>query len=470
MTAIGAGLWALVDRYYGVANIVAYIETCVLFVNGVAWGWPLIVLLVGGGLYLTLRSGGVPFLRLRHAVDVLRGKFDNPDDPGEITHLQALATALSATVGMGNIGGVAIAITQGGPGAIFWMWVTALVGMGTKFFTCTLACMYRKVDTNGISQGGPMYYIEGGLGPRFRPLAIMFSIFGVVGCLAMFQSNQLAEMLETQYETPRFVSGVLMVIGVGAVILGGIRRIARFSEKLVPLMCCLYVFAAVAILILRAPQIPGVLLMIVQDAFTGSALAGGVIGYVIIVGVKRAAFSNEAGIGTAPMAHGAAKTEEPVREGLVAMLGPLIDTLVVCTMTALVILSSPPELYKTEMDDNTLLGVSLTDQAFASGLGFVGSAVVQMSVVLFAFSTMFGYAYYGRKCLTYLVGPARGEYYNYLYLLGLLVGAISSASLVVNIIDTAFALMAYPNMIATLILAPKVIEATRTYFAKLEQA
>lgn len=433
--------------------------------NGYAWGMPMVVLLVGGGLYLMLRSGGLPLLQIRHALTILRGKYDNPDDPGEITHLQALTTALSSTVGVGNIGGVAVAISQGGPGAIFWMWVAALVGMTTKFFTCTLACMYRKVDESGVAQGGPMYTIEVGLGRGYRPLAVFFSVFGLVGCLGMFQANQLAEVMDANYSIDRRITAVAMVCVVAAVILGGLHRIAKLSEKLVPAMCAVYVLASLCVLAMRIELLPGVLQTIVQDAFTGKAVAGGTIGAVIIVGVKRAAFSNEAGIGTAPMAHGAAKTKEPVREGLVAMLGPFIDTLIICTMTALVILSSDPALFNSPLEKD-VAGVALTSQAFESALGTVGSTVVTLSVVLFAMTTMFGYSYYGRKCLSYLIGQQRGSLYNYAYLASLVVAALGSAAVVINVLDTAFALMALPNMIATLLLAPRVVEATKDYFAR----
>lgn len=437
----------------------------VTIVNGYAWGIPMVVLLVGGGLYLMLRSRGLPLLGAVHAIAILRGKYDNADDPGEITHFQALTTALSSTVGVGNIAGVAVAISQGGPGAIFWMWIAAIVGMTTKFFTCTLACMYRKVDEAGIAQGGPMYTIELGLGRRFRPLAIFFSVFGLVGCLGMFQANQLAEVMEANYGVDPRVTAVAMVCVVGAVILGGLHRIARLSEKLVPAMCAIYILTSLCVLAMRIELLPGVLLTIVQDAFTFQAATGGAVGTVIIVGVKRAAFSNEAGVGTAPMAHGAAKTKEPVREGLVAMLGPLIDTLVICTMTALVILSSDESLLGAPLEGD-VAGVSLTSQAFESTLGTAGSMVVTLSVVLFAMTTMFGYSYYGRKCLSYLVGQQRGKVYNYAYLASLGVAALGPAALVIDVLDTAFALMALPNMIATLILAPRVVDATKDYFAR----
>ncbi|MFH2203821.1 MAG: sodium:alanine symporter family protein [Elusimicrobiota bacterium] len=442
----------LVDRFFAVA--VDY-----------AWGWPLIVLLVGGGAYLTIISRFIPFFQARHAADIISGKFDHPDDPGEISHFQALTTALSATVGVGNIAGVAIAITQGGPGAVFWMWVAAVVGMTTKFFTCTLASMYRKEDEAGIPQGGPMYYIEVGLGPRFRFLAVLFSVCGLVGCLALFQTNQLAEVLLLSHGVNPWITGVLGAAFVAIVILGGIERIGKVTEKLVPLMCGLYILACLYVVATRIGMMPGLFMDIVRDAFTGTAAVGGAEGIavstVITTGIKRAAFSNEAGIGTAPMAHGAAKTSEPVREGLVAMVGPFIDTIVICSLTAFVILSSGS--WRRE----GVQGVALTSDAFAGAMGEFGRILVTVAVVLFAVSTMVGYSYYGKKCFRYLFGRDRGKYYDYFYIFTMVAGAVWSVGTVVNVLDTAFALMALPNMIATLILAPRVMAAVRDYFARM---
>ncbi|WP_425399619.1 alanine/glycine:cation symporter family protein [Aeoliella sp.] len=458
-----------------------WLEDFTTDISELAWGPPLVVLLVGGGFFLTIFSQGIPFLRLRHALDVLRGKFDDPNDPGEITHLQALATALASTVGVGNIAGVAIAISQGGPGAVFWMWVAALVGMATKFFTCTLACMYRKVDESSVPQGGPMYFIEVGLGPKFKPLAVMFSICGLVGCLSMLQANQLAVVLEPIWSevglggtelqfndeqislTPWF-SAVLISAVVAVVVFGGLKRLVKFSEKLVPTMCGIYVLASLVVLALRVDRLPGVMLSIFQEALSPAAMWGGAAGSVIIIGVKRAAFSNEAGIGTAPMAHGATRTDEPVREGLVAMLGPFIDTIIVCSMTALVILASDLDLGQNK----DLEGVALTSAAFESVLGSAGSWLVTIAVILFSLTTMFGYSYYGRKCMTYLLGRQRGDFYNYIYIAALAVGAVVSVTVVVNIIDTAFALMAIPTMTATLLLSPRVMAAARDYFARCD--
>ena len=432
--------------------------------DGFVWGMPLIVSLIGLGLILTIYSGLLPFRMWRHAIDILRGKYDHPDDPGQIDHFQALSTALASTIGMGNIGGVAIAITQGGPGAVFWMWLAAVVGMATKYFTCTLALLYRGKDSEGVVQGGPMYYIEVGLGKRWRFLALMFSGFGMIGCLAMFQSNQLAEVLRTTHGVSGVTTGVIVTSIVTVVIIGGVERIARVASRLVPAMCLVYLVMALVIIGLRIELVPSIFAQIFHDAFNGTAAAGGAQGVafwvVVQTGIKRAAFSNEAGIGTAPMAHGAAKTTEPVREGLVAMLGPFIDTIVVCTLTALVVLSDG------QWRGEGIEGAGLTGKAFGGALGAFGSNMLLIVVVMFSMTTMFGYSYYGRKCFSYLFGAKQASFYDVIYLVGLFVGAMWTADMVVNLLDTCFALMAAPNLIATALLAPKVMEATRDYFAR----
>jgi len=459
-------------------------ENIIQVIVDYAWGTPLMVLLVGGGLILTIASRFLPFRGWRHAIAILRGKYDKADDPGQINHFQALSTALSSTIGMGNIGGVAIAITQGGPGAVFWMWVAAIVGMATKFFTCTLAVLYRGRDSNGEIQGGPMYYIEVGLGRRARALAVLFSIFGAIGCLAMFQTNQVAEILGATFDLDpwllhvtgvnvgealginvmHWLAGALCVTLVAVVILGGLERIAAVASRLVPSMCVLYLVLSVVIIIARSSEIPAIFSQIFHDAFNGTAAAGGVAGIawktVIQTGIKRAAFSNEAGIGTAPMAHGAAKTTEPVREGLVAMLGPFIDTVLICTLTAVVVLSAG------DWRGSEVSGAALTASAFGSVLGTAGELALIVVVLLFGLTTMFGYSYYGKKCFGYLFGAKRARIYDYVYLFSLFMGAVWKPELVINIIDTCFAMMALPNMIATLILVPRVLDATREYFAR----
>ena len=430
-----------------------------------AWGTPLLVLMLGGGALLMLYSRFLPFVGARHAIKVLGGQYDRNDDPGQITHFQALSTALSATIGMGNIGGVAIAITQGGPGAVFWMWLAATLGMAIKFFDCTLAVMYRGHDSQGTLQGGPMYYIEVGLGKQWRFLAVFFSLCGMVGCLAMFQTNQMAEILTAAVGLDAWITGLASVSIVALVIFGGITRIAAVASRLVPAMCLLYLGSALVILLLNFDLVPGILARIFHDAFTGTAAIGGAEGIafatVIQTGIKRAAFSNEAGIGTAPMAHGAARTTEPVREGLVAMLGPFIDTVVVCSLTAFVIL-----IAGEWQGGGKVEGVALTLNAFGGALGWFGKAALLLVVSMFGLTTMFGYSYYGKKCFSYLFGAEYGRIYDGVYLIALFCGAIWSLDVVINLLDTAFACMAFPNMLATLVLAPRVMKATREYLRK----
>jgi len=453
-------LYDVVDRFLAVA--VDY-----------AWGTPLLVLLVGGGLLLMLYSRLLPFVGMRHAIDIVRGRYDDPDDPGDISHFQALSTALSSTIGMGNIGGVAIAITQGGPGAVLWMWLAALVGMATKFFTCTLAIMYRGEDSAGQVQGGPMYFLENGLGRLGKVLAVMFATCGMVGCLAMFQSNQMAEAVAEVFHPGKagvlaihHGTGVVCVVLTAVVVLGGVKRIARVASGLVPTMCVLYVGSALLIVGLHVDQVPAVFAQIVGSAFGTRAVVGGAAGYafmsVVQVGVRRAAFSNEAGIGTAPMAHGAAKTTEPIREGLVAMVGPLIDTIVVCSMTAFVILVSGAWQGRDHVS-----GVGLTIDAYGTLLGGWSRYLLLLIILMFGLSTVFGYSYYGRKCFSYLFGFERSVYYNYVFIGSLYFGAIWSVGLVVNLLDTAFALMAFPTMLGTLLLSPRVMRAVRDYFQRM---
>jgi AGCS family alanine or glycine:cation symporter len=429
----------------------------------VAWGIPLVVLLISAGLYFTIAGKFLPFRAVGHAIAILRGKYDDPDDPGEISHFRALTSALSATIGMGNIAGVAIAISLGGPGAIFWMWVAGFVGMSTKYFTCTLAIFYRKKDERGIDQGGPMYFIEVGLGKYFKPLAIMFAVCGMVGCLAMFQVNQLSGLLESNWKIDGWMTGVICMILVGVVILGGIVRVGQVTGRIVPAMFVLYFVAAGYVILSNYSVVPELLASIVTQAFGGQAIIGGgtavIFKEVLVTGVKRAAFSNEAGIGTAPMAHGAAKTKEPVREGLIAMLGPFLDTNIVCTMTALVILSTGVPY----ADD----GVVMTVTAFEKAMPGIGRYILTLAIIMFSVSTMISYSYYSLKCSRYLFGYRFGSYYVYVYIASLFFAAIWSQSTVINILDTSFAMMAIPTLIGTLLLSPRVIRATREYFQRM---
>ena len=440
------------------------------------WGLPLLILLIGGGFYLLLRSKFRPFRYLMHSLQVLRGKYDDPNDPGEISHFQALSTALAATVGMGNIAGVAVAIAIGGPGAIFWMWISAVIGMATKFFTCSLAVMYRGRDSAGEIQGGPMYVIMEGLGKKWKALAVFFSVAGLVGALPVFNVNQLTQAVNFIILTPsgvetgfftNLIIGLILVGITSIVIFGGLSRISKTVAKLVPMMVALYFFSVLIILFVNIDQVPYYFQLIFTDAFganyyKGDSFLGGMLGGLIILGIRRGAFSNEAGIGTAPMAHGAAKTNEPIREGLVAMLGPAIDTLVVCTLTALAILVTG--VWQTS-DVN---GVSLTAAAFDQSIPVFGNYLLMICIAIFSISSLFSYSYYGTKCLSFLIGADKKHYYNYFYVLSILIGATTSLSMMINLIDGFFALMAIPTMLSTLILAPKVLKEANSYFSRMK--
>jgi len=445
--------------------------------SALAWGLPLLVLLLGGGLYLLIRVRFVPFRYLAHAIAILRGKYDNENDAGQITHFQALTTALSATVGMGNISGVAVAIAFGGPGAVFWMWVSAVIGMSTKFFTATLAILFRGKDSEGNIQGGPMYFIVTGLGKAWKPMAVFFSVCALIGALPIFNVNQLTQAVSSILLVPngieatntvKLVFGVLLAILTGIVILGGLKRISKTAERLVPSMVGVYFILVCIVLANNYEVVPYYLKLIVTDAFTaqfyqGDAFLGGMLGALILHGVKRGAFSNEAGIGTAPMAHGAAKTNEPIREGLVAMLGPAIDTLIVCTLTALTILVTG--VWQTTSDN----GVTLTANAFEEVMPSYGSYLLLLCVIVFSVSSLFSYSYYGTKCTNFLFGAKHQNKYNYFYIASIIFGATFSLNTVLNLIDTFFALMAFPTMIATILLAPRVLKESKKYFRKLKR-
>jgi len=447
------------------------VDTMMATVSSALWGMPLVILLLGGGFFFTIYSGFKPFLYILHAVDILRGKYDSSDDPGQITHFEALSSALASTVGMGNIAGVAVALHTGGPGAIFWMWLTAIIGMTTKFFTCTLALMYRGKDDTGEIQGGVMYFIQEGLGPRYRIFSILFSISGMFGCMVFFQANQLSQIIRDYIYIPsglfihntqlgNLLTGILVATLVGIVIFGGIKRIARVASKLVPTMVGIYLAFALVILLNNLTQIPSILCLILYDAFNGDAVMGGTLGSMIIIGVRRGLFSNEAGTGTETMAHGAAKTSEPIREGLVAMLGPFIDTLIVCSITAFVILISG-------VDTQSFNGVTLTVKAFEHEFGLIGYLILMLAVLTFSLSTMFGYSYYGRKCVSYLFGTKWKDIYNWVYILMIIIASMTSIDIAINFMDSAFALMVIPTMIGSILLAPKVIEEASRYFSKL---
>jgi len=430
-------------------------------------------LVIGGGIFFLIYSRLTPFRYFKHAFEILLGKHDDPDDEGQISHFQALSTALSSTVGIGNIAGVAVAISLGGPGALFWMWISALVGMATKFFTCSLGIMYRGYDTDNVLQGGPMYVIEQGMGKKFKFLSYWFSIAGLVGCLSLLQANQLTQIM-SDYVVKSFdveqsfnlnlIIGIIIAILVSSVIFGGLSRIAEVASKIVPFMVIVYLSSGLFIVLSNASSIPAIFSNIFSSAFNGSSVAGGFAGTAIVIsqGFRRAAFSNEAGMGTEVMAIGASKNNQPIKSGLVAMIGPLIDTIIVCTITGLVILLS------SDWIEGTYSGVSLTQKSFSNYLGLIGDYVLIFSVATFTLSTMFGYSYYGCKCASYLFGANSKFYYRIFYVLTLVLGSVLSLDLAVNIVDSMFALMAFPTMISALYLAPNIKKEANRYFASIK--
>ncbi|MEZ5103198.1 MAG: alanine/glycine:cation symporter family protein [Draconibacterium sp.] len=436
------------------------------------WGTPILILLLGGGLYFLIYSRLAPLRYFKHALQILTGKYDDPNEPGQLHHYQALSTALAGTVGMGNISGVAVAITMGGPGAIFWMWVSALLGVSTKFFTCSLAVMFRGKDSNGEIQGGPMYFITEGLGKNWKPLALFFSIMGLIGVSPLFQANQLAQMINDVILVPNNINtslqsnliiGIIISIIVGIVVIGGIKRIGNVTGRLVPSMVVIYIITVLYIIFSNALQIIPAFQIIFKDAFTGHAVLGGSLGAVIITGVRRAAFSNEAGLGTAPMAHGAAKTNEPIREGLVAMLGPIIDTIIVCTMTALAIIITNTWI------ESSADGITLTVHAFENSIPIYGKYILAVCVIFFSMSTMFAFPYYGVKCLGFVAGAKYGYLYNYVFVTVIIIGAISNLRVIIGLIDISFALMAFPTVISAVLLSPHVRRASKDYFDRLKR-
>ncbi len=432
------------------------------------------VLLIGGGLFLTFYSRFLPYRYFGHAIGITMGKYDDPNALGDVSHLQALSSAVAATVGLGNISGVAIAIYMGGPGVVFWIWMTALIGMCIKFYSCSLAIMYRGEDSEGKLQGGPMFYITKGIGQKAKPLATFFCIAGLFGFLGVFTANQFTQTFmnvvnpnETLYALGDFnwklSIGIFLAIITSFVIFGGLKKIAKVATTIVPFMVVVYFMAVAVVMFMNASEIWPSFKLILTEAFNlKTAVTGGFMGLVIL-GVRRAMFSNEAGLGSAPMYHGQSKTNEPIQEGLVAMLGPFIDTIIVCTLTAIVIILSGAYL---EAESN---GIVMTLIAFKRELFGYGDILLMVIVAAFAFSTLFTYSYYGVKSLSFLTNAKIGKYYNWYFVATLVFASVASVDLVINLIDLAYALMVIPNMIAVLYLAPKVNKAMKVYFANLKK-
>jgi AGCS family alanine or glycine:cation symporter len=453
------------------------------FVSGLVWNFPekapfLVILLLGAGVFVTLRLGFVQIRKFWHAWEVISGKYDNEHDDGDITHFQALSAALSATVGIGNIAGVATAIHYGGPGALFWMWITAIFGMSLKYAECTLSVEYREINKDGSASGGPMYYIEKGLGKAWKPMAVFFAACAVVSSFGSgnaVQSFTVADQFYSDFGIPQYITGLVLVTVVAMVILGGIKRIGKVTAKLAPLMAILYVFSAMVAIILNIDKVPSMFALIIKSAFTPTAQIGGFAGatflYTLVWGVKRGLFSNEAGQGSAPIAHAAAKTDEPVREGTVAMLGPFIDTLIICTMTGLVIILTGAWTY-IDANGNALNGSPMTAYAFQQALkpivGMYGKYLITIAVLLFAVSTAISWSYYGDRAAEYLFGKKSIKPYKIVFLIMFFLGSIFKLEVVWGFADIALGLMAIPNLIAVIFLTPKVMDMTKQYFNKMK--
>ena len=451
------------------------LESALATFANLMWGPPLVVLLVGGGIFFMVHSRLMHFRYLSHAYNLLRGKYNKQDDDiaGDITHYRALATALSGTIGLGNITGVALAITVGGPGAVFWMWVTAIVGISTKFYTASLAIMYRGKDDSGKLQGGPMYVIREGLDKKWLPLAWMFALAGMFGTLPIFQINQLVQIVRDVIAIPAgiatanshlgfdFILGIILSAVLFAIAAGKVKRVSAFAGLVVPAMVGFYFVLTGVLLLSNVAEIPAMVGLIFADAFTGDAVSGGVLGAVILIGVQRGVFSNEAGLGTESLAHGAAKTDEPTREGLVAMIGPIIDTLIVCTCTALALLV-------TGVWEGDAVGVTLTSQAYEQAFPGFGAYLVLAMVFVLSTTTVLTYSYYGSKCMAFLFGTKTEKYYLWGYMGLVTAGAVASLDAVISLFDGVYATMAIPTMISTIILAPKVREVARDYFSRLD--
>lgn len=441
-----------------------FLENLVNTVNGIVWGPPMLVLILGTGLFLQLRLGAMPIRRIGHGFALVwRGR--SRDGDGEISAFAALMTALAATVGTGNIAGVATAIALGGPGALFWMWCTALVGMATKYAEVLLAVHYREVDDHGEHIGGPMYAIKNGLSSRWRWLGTAFAVFGGLagfGIGNMVQANGISSVMNTAFGVPEWACGVGLALLTGAVVLGGIRRIGAAAEALVPFMCVSYIVCALIVLVVFAERLPEALGLVFTHAFTPVAAGGGFAGAAVWAamryGVARGVFSNEAGLGTAGIAQAAGSTRSAVRSGLIGMMGTFIDTLIVCTLTGLAIIASGV----WSSGDS---GAVLSSSAFEAAMPGFGKYLLAIELAVFALTTIFGWCYYSEKCWEYLLGTRSEWPFRWLWTIAVFFGAIAQLDFIWLVADTLNAFMAIPNLLSLLLLSPVVVSLSREYFA-----
>jgi len=440
-------------------------------INGIVWGVPMIILILGTGFYLMAGLKFMPLQRILPGFKMMwQGRKKGADEAGEISPFAALMTCLAATVGTGNIAGVATAIALGGPGALFWMWCTALVGMATKYAEVVVAVQYREIDANGEHVGGPMYAIRNGLGAKWAFLGGAFAIFGGLAGFGIgngVQANAVADVLHTSFAIPEWVSGLILMVIVGMVVLGGIKRIGLVAESLVPIMCIAYIVLAIAVLLVNAAEIPAAFGLVFTQAFTPTAATGGFAGAAVWAairfGVARGIFSNEAGLGTAGIAQAAGTTTSAVRSGLIGMMGTFIDTIIICTMTGLAIITSGA--WSTGES-----GAALTSAAFETTIPGVGGYLVAISLAVFAFTTILGWGFYCEKCWEYLVGEKFEKPFRILWILVVPIGAVAELDFVWLLADTLNALMAIPNLISLLLLSPIIFQLTRAYFAGEEEA
>jgi AGCS family alanine or glycine:cation symporter len=448
------------------------IENVFSAINGLVWGPPMLILILGVGLFLSLGLKLMPIFKLGAGFRLMwNGRSAaGAESDGEIPPFQALMTALSATVGTGNIAGVATAIFLGGPGALFWMWLTALVGMATKYSEAVLAVRFREVDERGSYVGGPMYYIRNGLGKKWAWLGVLFAIFAAIAGFGIgntVQANSVADVMEATFGLPHWISGVILMVLVGMVLIGGIRRIGQVASTLVPIMAVSYLMAGLVVLAINFAEIPAAFRLIFEHAFSPIAAEGGFAGAAVWAairfGVARGVFSNEAGLGSAPIAHAAAQTKNPINQGMIAMLGTFIDTIIICTITGLVIITSG-------VWTSGESGAALTSMAFSQALPGVGDYVVAIALAVFAFTTLLGWSFYGERSVEFLFGVKAIVPYRIAWVLAIPVGASINLGLVWLIADTLNAMMALPNLIALALLSPVVFKLTKEHFEKEKAA
>ena len=441
--------------------------------DNIVWGPVMLVLLVGTGIWLTLVLRGLQFgmlfYALKQAFRPHPKKDDGSDHEGDVSHFGALMTALSATIGTGNIAGVATAVVTGGPGAVFWMWITAIFGMATKYGEGVLAVKYRVTNSKGEMSGGPMYYIENGLGKKWKWLAFLFAFFGVMasfGIGSTVQANSVAQAVHSSFGIDTWITGVVLTLITAFVVLGGIQSIARVSSVVVPFMAVLYIVGGLVVVAMHFDLLLPALKVIMQDAFTGQAVAGGVVGTVIRYGVARGVFSNEAGMGSAPIAAAAAKTDHPVRQALVSMTGTFLDTIIVCSITGIVLVMGILQSNGGAFAVPDLEGAALTTATFDAMLSGYGGWVVTIGLIFFAYSTTLGWCYYGEKCATYVFGDKSVPIYRVIYVATVMLGTVLSMDMVWAAADTFNGLMAVPNLIALLLLSKVIVQETRDFKAK----